>query len=98
MVVCGMLADAGSRNGCPRTMRPRRKVRQMGLTAETPCVELGRHRVFQQDRCAASPAQRLPPRKEQQPMHLAALRTISVRPMLFVAALSVALVACTSSP
>ena len=31
-------------------------------------------------------------------MHLAALRTISVRPMLFVAALSVALVACTSSP
>ena len=31
-------------------------------------------------------------------MHLAASRTISVRPMLFVAALSLALVACTSSP
>jgi len=31
-------------------------------------------------------------------MHLAARRTISVRPMLFIAALSLALVACTSSP
>ena len=31
-------------------------------------------------------------------MHLAARRTFSVRPMLFVAALSLALVACTSSP
>ncbi len=31
-------------------------------------------------------------------MHPAARRTISVRPMLFVAALSLALVACTSSP
>jgi manganese oxidase len=31
-------------------------------------------------------------------MHLAARRTISVRPMLFVTALSLALVACTSSP
>jgi plastocyanin len=31
-------------------------------------------------------------------MHLAARRTISVRPMLFVAALSLALGACTSSP
>jgi len=31
-------------------------------------------------------------------MHHAARRTISVRPMLFIAALSLALVACTSSP
>jgi len=31
-------------------------------------------------------------------MHLAAQRTFSMRPMLFVAALSLALVACTSSP
>jgi manganese oxidase len=31
-------------------------------------------------------------------MHPAAQRAISVRPMLFVAALSLALVACTSSP
>jgi len=31
-------------------------------------------------------------------MHLAARRTISVRPMLFVAVLSLLLVACTSSP
>jgi len=31
-------------------------------------------------------------------MHLAARRTFSVRPMLFVATLSLALVACTSSP
>ena len=31
-------------------------------------------------------------------MHLAARRTISVRPMLILAALSLALVACTSSP
>jgi plastocyanin len=31
-------------------------------------------------------------------MHPAAARTFSVRPMLFVAALSLALVACTSSP
>lgn len=30
-------------------------------------------------------------------MHLAALRTFSVRPMLFAAALSLALVACTSN-
>src|SRR4029077_4093744 len=41
---------------------------------------------------------RLPSGKEQQPMHPAARRTISVRPMLFVAALSLALVACTTSP
>lgn len=31
-------------------------------------------------------------------MHLAVPRTISMRPMLFIAALSLALVACTSSP
>ncbi|TMB82146.1 MAG: hypothetical protein E6J39_09460, partial [Chloroflexi bacterium] len=89
MVVCGMLAEAGSRSGCSRTMRPCRKARQMSLTSETAPVDAAGARPFGCLLLGLATA-RQAISKGARPMH--GHRNPSSRPSMLIAVVAVGLI------